>query len=126
MPEIEIGMHGSMAAVSRRRMPRFTHIDGRSAPARRIKTVSARLKREINAGRRWSDAELDLLRRTALAVVLAEESTRRALQGILPVADAVKAAGSARRAERDLRNAVVPKPAAEPTLAELYALGDAL
>ena len=87
--------------------------------------MAARLKREINAGRRWSDAELDLLRRTALAVVLAEESTRRALQGVLPVADAVKAAGSARRAERDLRHAVAPKAAPEPTLAELYAQGEA-
>jgi hypothetical protein len=100
-------------------MPSLTRIDGRSAPARRIKAVAERLKREISAGRRWSNAELDLLRRTALAVVLAEESTRRALQGELPVADAVKAAGSARRAERDLRNAVVPKPEPELSLGEL-------
>ena len=119
-------MYGDATILTRRRMPRLTRIDGRSAPARRIKAVSARLKREVNAGRRWTDAELDLLRRTALAVVLAEESTRRALRGELPIPDAVKAAGSARRAERDLRNAVVPKTAAEPTLAELYALGDAL
>jgi hypothetical protein len=70
-------------------LPSLTRLDGRSAPARRIKAVTARLKREINAGRRWSNSELDLLRRTALSVVLAEESTRRALQGNLPVADAV-------------------------------------
>lgn len=108
-------MHGNTAPINRRRMPNLTRIDGRSAPARRIKTVSERLKREINAGRRWTDAELDLLQRTALAVVLAEESTRRALQGELPVVDAVKAAGSARRAERDLRNTVMPKPATELT-----------
>ena len=126
MAEYEGRMQPNTATVERQSLPTLTRIDGRSAPARRIKAVAARLKREINAGRRWSDAELDLLRRTALAVVLAEESTRRALQGELPVADAVKAAGSARRAERDLRHAVVPKAAPEPTLAELYALGETL
>ena len=114
-------MQPNTATVERQSLPTLTRIDGRSAPARRIKAVAARLKREINAGRRWSDAELDLLRRTALAVVLAEESTRRALQGVLPVADAVKAAGSARRAERDLRLAVVPKPEPEPTYDQLVA-----
>jgi hypothetical protein len=97
----------------------MTRIDGRCRIALRIKAVSARLKREINAGRRWTDAELDLLRRTALAIVLAEESTRRALQGELPVVDAVKAAGSARRAERDLRHAVVPRAAPELSVAEM-------
>lgn len=108
-------MHLNTPHVRRRSLPALTRIDGRSSPARRAKTVAARLKREINAGRRWSDSELDLLRRTALAVVLAEESTRRALQGVLPVVDAVKASGSARRAERDLR-ALLERNTAEPEL----------
>lgn len=114
-------MPPNTATVERRSCPKLTRIDGRSAPARRIKAVAARLKGEINAGRRWSNAELDLLRRTALAIVLAEESQRRALQGQMPVADAVKAAGAARRAERDLRHFVVPKAVPEPTYDELIA-----
>ena len=110
------------ATVERRSLPSLTRIDGRSAPARRIKTISRQLKQEINVGRRWSRSELDLLRRTALAVVLAEESTRRALQGVLPVADAVKAAGSARRAERDLKHAVRnAEPEFRPDSLRLYA-----
>lgn len=115
-----------MPTVAHRSWPELTRLDGRCSTARRVKVVAQRLKAEIDARRRWSNAELDLLRRTALAVVLAEESTRRALQGVLPVADAVKAAGSARRAERDLRLAVVPKDPPPPlSLAELLAEGDA-
>lgn len=56
-------------------------MDGRCSTARRAKVVAQRLKAEINARRRWSNAELDELQRTATAVVLAEEAQRRALQG---------------------------------------------
>lgn len=117
-------MHGNTGLIRRSRLPDMTRLDGRYRLARRIKSVMARLKSEVAAGRRWTNAELDLLKRTATAVVLSEEASRRALRGELPVVDAVKASGSARRHERDLRLLVVRKPAPEPTLAELHALGN--
>jgi hypothetical protein len=130
---VQVGYHGQRVAntwqrmstetanVMRLSLPGLTRLDGRSAPARRIKVVAARLKREADIGRRWSDNELDLLTRTAVAVVLAEECQRRALQGDLPVPDAILASNSARRATRDLR-AMLERNTAEPALGPLGAV----
>ena len=106
-------MLASTAALRRLKMPALTRIDGRSTPARKAKAVAARLKAEINAGRRWSNSELDLLRRTALAIVLGEEAMNQAIMGRTAVADAVKAQGAARRATRDLRT-MLERNTAEP------------
>lgn len=99
-----------MPIVAHKSKPELTRIDGRCSTAKRVKLVARRLKHEIDARRRWSHAELDELQRTAVAVVMAEEAQRRALQGSVPFADATKAAGHARRAQRDLKAMVVPKP----------------
>jgi hypothetical protein len=108
-------MLASTATLRRLKMPALTRIDGRSTPARKAKVVAARLKAEIDAGRRWSNSELDLLRRTALSVVLGEEAMCQAIMGRTAVADAVKAQGAARRATRDLRT-TLERNLAEPVL----------
>jgi hypothetical protein len=111
--EHEAEMLASTAALRRLKMPTLTRLDGRSTPARKVKAVSARLKAEIDAGRRWSNIELDLLRHTALAVVLGEEAMNQAIMGKTPVADAAKAQSAARRATAALR-ATMERNLAEP------------
>jgi hypothetical protein len=114
-----------MPTVAHKSLPEITRIDGRSCTARRVKIVAQRLKGEIDARRRWSYAELDELQRTATAIVLAEEAQRRALHGSVPFAEATKAAGHARRAQRDLKAMVIPKPERSlPSYSEIMAMAD--
>ena len=99
----------------------LSKMDGRCSVAQRIKTVARRLKAEIDLRGRWSNAALDDLQRTATAIVMAEEAQRLALQGAVPFADATKAAGHARRAQRDLRAKVLSKEFDLLTLDEMLA-----
>ena len=108
-----------MRTVVRKSWSELTRIDGRSATARRIKAVARQLKGQIGLPRRWSHAETDELHRVATDVVLAEEARRKALEGSVAFTDAVKAAGHARRAVRDLKAMVVPREELEPSYDEL-------
>ncbi len=77
---------------------------------RGIKREVARLREQLDASYRLTDAELVALRRVALLNILAERTARGALQGKCAVSDAVKTQGAASRARRDLSKIVVSKP----------------
>jgi len=63
---------------------------------------------------RWSAGENAALRRVSLLQTLSEVATQQSIAGLLPVAEAVKAAGAAHRAERELRKVMARKPAIQP------------
>jgi hypothetical protein len=99
-------------AIARSSWSSLSRLDGRCSTARRVKTIAMRLKAEIGLGRRWSFSENDELHRVATAIVMAEESQRQALQGVVPFADAAKVDAYARRAQAALKALMVTK--AEP------------
>ena len=86
------------------------HLDGRSVASKRAKVLAKSIQVELNAGR-LTQAQRIAIEHAAALAVLSEDAMARALRGDpgVSVDDAVRAAGAARRARRDLASLVKPK-----------------